>query len=165
MLRIVLLMDIPQLEAFVAADFPQAEGHYQFVSLTEETLQLRLLFRETMVRPGGTVSGPSMMGLADAGAYYLILAHIGPVALAVTSSLTINFLRKPEPVDMLAEVRMLKLGRQLAVCEVQMRSVGKSALAAQATVRKPSPDTVTQPLCFFASITNDATAPSATALM
>jgi uncharacterized protein (TIGR00369 family) len=134
MLPRVLLMDIAQLETFIAEHFPQAEGHYQFISLSEELLQLRLLFREAMLRPGGTVSGPAMMGLADAGAYYLILARIGPVALAVTSSLTINFLRKPEPVDVLAEVRMLKLGRQLAVCEVQMRSVGQSALVAQATV-------------------------------
>jgi uncharacterized protein (TIGR00369 family) len=130
----MLLMDATQLEAFITAHFPEAEGFSEIVSLNEEALELRLRFRPKMLRPGGTISGPALMSLADTGAYYFVLAHIGPVALAVTSSLTINFLRKPEPVDVLATTRMLKLGRQLAVCEVQMRSAGKSALVAQATV-------------------------------
>lgn len=137
----MLRMDAPQLEAFIATHFPQAKGYSQIVSLTEEALELRMPFRTDMLRPGGTISGPALMGLADTGAYYLILARIGPVALAVTSSLTINFLRKPEPIDVLATTRVLKLGRQLAVCEVHMRSDGSEALVAQATVTYSIPTT------------------------
>jgi acyl-coenzyme A thioesterase PaaI-like protein len=86
------------------------------------------------LRPGGTVSGPSLMGLADGGAYCQILAHIGPVALAVTSSLNITFLRKPEPADVLVEATFLKLGRKLAVVDVRLRSEGSADLVAQAVV-------------------------------
>ncbi len=86
------------------------------------------------LRPGGTVSGPTLMGLADGAAYCQILAHIGPVALAVTSSLNITFLRKPQPADVLAEATFLKLGRKLAVVDVRLRSQGSPDLVAQAIV-------------------------------
>ena len=87
-----------------------------------------------MLRPGGTVSGPTQMGLADGAAYALILAHIGPVALAVTSSLNIAFLRKPQPADLVADATFLKLGRKLAVVDVRLRSEGSDDPIAQATV-------------------------------
>jgi uncharacterized protein (TIGR00369 family) len=86
------------------------------------------------LRPGGTVSGPTLMGLADGAAYCLILAHIGPVALAVTSSLNITFLRKPQPTGIEAEATFLKLGRKLAVVDVRLRSEERPDLVAQAVV-------------------------------
>lgn len=72
------------------------------------------------LRPGGTVSGPTLMTMADTGLYSAILAQIGPVALAVTTNLNINFLRKPEPGVLRAETRLLKLGKRLAVGEVSI---------------------------------------------
>ena len=72
------------------------------------------------LRPGGTVSGPTLMTIADTGLYSAILAQLGPVALAVTTNLNINFLRKPEPGLLRAETRLLKLGKRLAVGEVSI---------------------------------------------
>ncbi len=85
-------------------------------------VDMRASFTNDHLRPGGTVSGPVMMGLADAAVYALILSHIGPVELAVTTNLNINFLRKPEPADLLARAAMLKLGKRLAVAEVSIYS-------------------------------------------
>ncbi len=85
------------------------------------------------IRPGGTVSGPTMFALADISAYLLILAHIGKVALAVTTNLSINFLNKPEPGELKAEARLIKLGKRLAVCEVWINSGDSDTLVAQAT--------------------------------
>jgi acyl-coenzyme A thioesterase PaaI-like protein len=77
------------------------------------------------LRPGGTVSGPTIFGLADFAFYFALLARIGPVALAVTTSAAVDFMRKPQPGrDLLAEVRLLKLGRVLAVGDVMVRSEG-----------------------------------------
>jgi uncharacterized protein (TIGR00369 family) len=90
-------------------------------------------FREMILRPGGTVSGPAMFKLADFGIYVAILAMIGPVALTVTTNLTINFLRRPLQKDLVAEVRILKLGRRLAVAEVALYSEGQDAMVAHAT--------------------------------
>ncbi len=85
------------------------------------------------------MSGPSLMALADSAAYLLILSMIGPVALAVTTSLNINFLRKPAPRDILAEARILKLGSRLAVADVAMFSDGDAEPVAHATVTNSIP--------------------------
>jgi uncharacterized protein (TIGR00369 family) len=127
-------MDIAQLDAFIAEHFPEANGHARITALSDHELNLCMPFQKDMLRPGGTIAGPALMALADLGAYYMVLAQFGPIALAVTSSLTIHFLRKPAPEDVLASVRMLKKGRQLAVCEVHMTSAGDPGLIAQATV-------------------------------
>jgi acyl-coenzyme A thioesterase PaaI-like protein len=86
-----------------------------------------------MLRPGGTISGPTMMALTDFTMYVALLSAIGWVPLAVTTQLNINFLRRPEPVDLIAEGRLLKLGKRLAVGEVVMRSNGQPEPIAQAT--------------------------------
>jgi uncharacterized protein (TIGR00369 family) len=86
------------------------------------------------VRPGGTLSGPMMFTLADVAAYLLVLAHVGEVELAVTTSASIHFLAKPPPGDLLAAGRLIKLGKRLAVCEIHIRSAVNDALVAQATV-------------------------------
>jgi uncharacterized protein (TIGR00369 family) len=82
--------------------------------------KVRMPFRADFLRPGGTISGPMLMGLADFVVYAALLSMIGRVELAVTTSLTINFLRKPPPAAIVAEGRMLKVGRRLAVGEVEL---------------------------------------------
>ncbi len=82
--------------------------------------RLRLPFRDDFIRPGGTISGPVMMALADLALYAAVLSKIGPVELAVTTNLNINFLRRPLPGDIIAEAKLLKLGKRLAVGEVAL---------------------------------------------
>jgi uncharacterized protein (TIGR00369 family) len=91
-------------------------------------------FHPSMLRPGDLVSGPTLMSIADTAAYTLILAHVGPEVMAVTSSLTINFLRGAKKGDIHAEAELLSLGRRLAVCEVRLWTESPERLAAKATV-------------------------------
>lgn len=86
-----------------------------------------------MLRPGGTMSGPTMMMLADACMYAVVLSELGLVKLAVTTNLNINFLRKPEPRDLYAKGSMLKLGKRLAVMAVDLYSEGSDDLVAHST--------------------------------
>jgi uncharacterized protein (TIGR00369 family) len=118
-------MSVAELGAFVRTELPQM---YDYDDLTIEyadgkTCRLRQRFRESMLRPGGTVSGATLMALADFAMYVVLLSAIGPVGLAVTTNLNINFLRKGAPgQDVLAEGRLLKLGKRLAVGEVTLLS-------------------------------------------
>lgn len=102
---------------------------------TEEHVTMRALYSEKFLRPGGTIAGPILMGLADSAVYALVLSRIGPVELAVTTHLSINFLRKPLPGDVLARAKMLKLGKRLAVAEVTLysESTGIDQAVAHAT--------------------------------
>lgn len=128
-------MDIAALRAFLAEAFPQVAGDFAVDALTEEGLTVRLLVADRHLRPGGTVSGPSMFALADVGVYLAILRRLGPIALAVTTSCSIDFLRKPAAgADLLAEVRILKLGRVLAVGDVLLRSEGGAEPVARASL-------------------------------
>jgi uncharacterized protein (TIGR00369 family) len=95
--------------------------------------RVRQAFTAGMLRPGGTISGPTMMGLADFTMYVSLLSAIGWVPLAVTTQLNINFLRRPGPAELIAEGRLLKLGKRLAVGEVVMRSDGEAEPIAHAT--------------------------------
>ena len=94
----------------------------QLESLCPERAVMRAVHRDAFLRPGGTVAGPIMMGLADAAFYAVILGNIGAVELAVTTNLSINFLRKPPPGDIIATASLLKLGKRLAVCEASLHS-------------------------------------------
>lgn len=117
-----------EVEAFLDAEFPQihADGRiFQVVDVGPLRSTLRMEALERHVRPGGTLSGPSMMTLADLALYVAILANLGPVALAVTTSLTFNFLRKPAPRALVADCRLLKLGRLLAVGETTLFNEGE----------------------------------------
>lgn len=130
-----LMMDIAALETFMEREFPQAGRVATSIERLEpNAIRVRLPYHDDYLRPGGTLSGPTLMGLADRATYLLVLAMIGPVALAVTTSLNINFLSKPEPRDVIADARLLKLGRRLAVSEVTMRSEGQDTIVAHATV-------------------------------
>ncbi|CDM41653.1 thioesterase superfamily protein [Ectopseudomonas oleovorans] len=92
--------------------------------LDEEGVLARVPFHAKLVRPGGTLSGPTIMALGDAAMYAVVLGRLGRVEMAVTSNLNINFLVKPKPVDLLAEARILRLSRRQAVCEVSLYSAG-----------------------------------------
>ena len=85
------------------------------------------------LRPGGTIAGTTMMALADFAPYVAILRAIGWVPLAVTTNLSINFLKKPAPRDLFAEARLIKLGKRLAVADIGIRSEGEDDLVAHAT--------------------------------
>jgi len=121
----VLEMDKAALDRFLIDQFPQVVGEYAVDEVTPDALTLRLVVAERHLRPGGTVSGPAMFGLADVAAYLAILARIGPVALAVTTNCSIDFMRKPEAgKDLLCVARVLKLGRTLAVVDTLIYSEG-----------------------------------------
>ena len=91
-------------------------------SIDEDGVWMRARYSEKFLRPGGTIAGPVMMGLADAAIYALVLSRIGPVELAVTTSLNINFLRKRAPGDIVARATPLKFGKRLVIGEVAMYS-------------------------------------------
>jgi uncharacterized protein (TIGR00369 family) len=127
-------MNAEELIRFIEENFPGGRAYCQVDEVGEDSLRVRLPYSDEYLRPGGTISGPALMSLADTGAYLLILSMIGPVALAVTTSLNINFMRRPTPDDMLAKAKMLKLGRQLAVVDIQIEAASTGVLVAQATV-------------------------------
>jgi uncharacterized protein (TIGR00369 family) len=122
----VAKMSVPELEEFLHREFPQFFGAGSSVRIDHadgQTCRVREHFSERMLRPGGTVSGPTLMALADCAMYVVLLSAIGPVGLAVTTNLNINFLRKGAPgQDVVAEARLLKLGKRLAVGEVTLLS-------------------------------------------
>ena len=120
-------MNAEEIEAFLREVFPQAfsDGDITIEAADGVTCRLRQRFNARMLRPGGTVSGPALMALADFAMYVVVLSAIGPVALAVTTNLNINFLRKGSPGhDITAAARLLKLGKRLAVGEVNLFSDG-----------------------------------------
>jgi uncharacterized protein (TIGR00369 family) len=121
----VAKMSVADLEKFLHKEFPQAfsEGDITIEGADGQTCLLRQRYSDKMLRPGGTVSGPTLMAMADLAMYVVLLSAIGPVGLAVTTSLNINFLRKGQPGhDVLAAARLLKLGKRLAVGEVDLHS-------------------------------------------
>ncbi|WP_067335343.1 PaaI family thioesterase [Stappia indica] len=129
-------MTVAELNAFLDREFPQihVDGRiYEIEAVAPGEAVLSVKASEKHLRPGGTISGPTMMALADLAAYAVILAHIGPVALAVTTNLNMNFLRKPEPGDLVGTCRLLKLGKRLAVTECAITGRGGGDIVAHAT--------------------------------
>lgn len=126
-------LDVDQLQAILAQSFTGLE--LPTVELVEDdVVVVSQRVEERHGRPGGTVSGPTMMALADLAAWLVTMAHIGPVVLAVTTSLHIDFLRKPELTDVVARARLIKLGKRLSVSEVEVFSRGSDKLVAKAQV-------------------------------
>src|SRR5258707_15569770 len=118
-------MSVAELEQFLRREFPQAFSGDDITieGADGETCLLRQRYNERMLRPGGTVSGPTLMAMADFAMYVVLLSAVGPIGLAVTTNLNINFLRKGRPgQDVLAAARLLKLGKRLAVGEVNLLS-------------------------------------------
>ena len=137
------------------AEFEQlAHEHVPFVgmlgiqveSLEAGRASIRIPFREDFIRPGGTVSGPVQMALADIVMYAVVLSLIGRVELAVTTNLTCNFLRRPKPVDLIGRGQILKLGKRLAVGEVLLYSEGDPEPVAHVTCTYSIPPTAQEPV-------------------
>lgn len=135
-MRDTSLMNAAAVEAYLYEVFPELDhgGRTYFVeAVGPMSARMRMDDHVRHRRPGGTLSGPAMMTLADLALYVAILANLGPVPLAVTTSLSFNFLRKPAPRALVAECRLLKLGRRLAVGEVGIASLGEAELCCHAT--------------------------------
>lgn len=126
-------MTAADIEAFLAREFPEAQTP-KVLSADGQHATLSLDYHSRHLRPGGTLSGPTMMALADTAMYVLVLSAIGEVALAVTTNLSINFLRRPKAEALVAKASMLKLGRSLAVGEVSLHAASDPTPCAHAVV-------------------------------
>jgi uncharacterized protein (TIGR00369 family) len=128
------VMSPDDLHRFLKEEFPQAPPGISVESVDDTTIRVRQKTQDTHLRPGGTISGPTLMAMVDCGFYLLLLSRLGPVALAVTTNLNINFMRKPEPGHLVGEGRLLKLGRSLAVGDFTIWNEGETDPVAHATV-------------------------------
>jgi uncharacterized protein (TIGR00369 family) len=129
-------LTVKELEGLLGAEFPEMfnpQRGYVIEEVWHGGCRVRRHFSGRSLRPGGTISGATMMALGDFAMYVAILGSIGWVPLAVTTNLNINFLRKPSQRDLIAEVRLIKLGKRLAVGEVGIRSDGEEELVAHVT--------------------------------
>ena len=124
-----------ELTAYLAEVFPQVRNDFAIEALDLDSITMRLLTADRHLRPGGTVSGPSMFALADVSVYAMVLARIGRQALAVTTNGSLDFMRKPAAgADVIAYGKLLKMGRSIAVGDVHMVSEGSEKLVARATM-------------------------------
>ncbi|WP_210396608.1 PaaI family thioesterase [Motiliproteus sediminis] len=127
-------MSVEEINQFLAEHFPQGAEYGSVDSVYSLGARMRLTPKQAHLRPGGTVSGPAMMALADVAVYVALLGEIGPVPLAVTTNLNINFLQRPKPeADVIAEAKLLKVGSRLAVGEVSLYSEGGELPVAHVT--------------------------------
>ncbi len=130
-----LAIEKEALSVYLVDIFPQIAEDFRIEELNQDRLVMRLLTAERHLRPGGTVSGPSLFALADVSVYAFLLAQMGPRALAVTTSASLDFMRKPAAgKDVLSECRLLKTGRVLVVGEVLMFSEGMDKPVARASM-------------------------------
>ena len=140
----VMKMSVADIRKFLRAEFPQVfNGDDIAIEAADgEACLLRQRYSDAMLRPGGTVSGPTLMALADYAMYAVLLSAIGPVGLAVTTNLNINFLRKGVAGrDLYAAAKILKLGKRLAVGEVSLTSAGSPEPIAHVTATYSIPNT------------------------
>jgi uncharacterized protein (TIGR00369 family) len=131
-------MTIAEIETLMDKTFPSWRAFSTITALGEQDITLRMAFRPELMRAGGTISGPALMALADTAAYFLTLAHAGPVPSAATANLDIHFHVRPKPGDITAVATMLRLGRRLAVCKVDLRSGDDLVAHATVTYALPS---------------------------
>ncbi len=126
---------LDELRAYLVEIFPEAwtRGDYSIEEIAPMSAIVRLAYHPDHLRPGGTISGPAMFALCDLALYVAILSEIGRVKLAVTTSVSINFLRKPAPADLIGKAGLIKLGKRLAVGEVGLFSPGEADMVAHAT--------------------------------
>ncbi len=126
---------LDELRAYLLDIFPQvwARGDYSIEDVGPMSATVRLNYHPDNLRPGGTISGPAMFALSDLALYVAILHEIGRVKLAVTTNVSINFLRRPQPKDLIGRARLMKLGKRLAVGEVALYSPGEAEMVAHAT--------------------------------
>lgn len=127
-------MTADELEALIREGVPLVGAYgLSIEQLGAGTVRMRMPYKDEFVRPGGTVTGPAMFGLADVALYAAVLSLVGRVELAVTTSMTINFLRRPAPVAITADCRILKMGKRLAYGEVLLFSDGDPQPVAHVT--------------------------------
>ena len=127
-------LDENELEQLLRDLFPTSDQIPQVESITTKEVFLRLPIKDHHLRPGGSVSGPTQMALADTAAYVLILSRLGPVVQAVTTSLQMDFLKRPTPHDLIAHGEVLKFGKRLVVSRVTLFSSGTPEPVSHATV-------------------------------
>ena len=133
------LMTVKELEDLMRREFPQ--NQITLESISSRSSRVRIPVNHSHLRPGGTVSGPTMMSLADMAMYLALLGEIGPVLLAVTTNLNIHFIRKPESAqDLIGVCNIFKLGKKLAVGEVRIFSEGMEEMVAHATCTYSIPE-------------------------
>jgi len=130
-----LALNKDELSDYLDEVFPQVRGDFAIDALDVDGITMRLLVGERHLRPGGTVSGPSMFALADVTVYALVLSRLGRQALAVTTNSSLDFLRKPASgQDIIAKGQLLKLGRSLVVGDVLLFSEGSDKVVARSTM-------------------------------
>lgn len=130
-----LQFDANGLQGYLEGIFPQVAADFTVERLSIGQISMRLNVTKLHLRPGGTVSGPAMFTLGDVTVYGLVLAHVGRQALAVTTNVSLDFLRKPAGgADLIAEGELMKLGRSLAVGDVRIFSEGVAEPVARATM-------------------------------
>lgn len=133
-------MDADALQTFLIEVFPQVHADFQILEVTPTGVRVKLATAERHLRPGGTISGPTMFALADVGMYLAILSRIGPEALAVTTNCSIDFMRKPAAgVDLICEAVLHKMGRVLAVGDCMIYSEGLDVPVARASLTYSMP--------------------------
>jgi len=127
-------ISVEEFQSLIDADLPLIELFgIRTVSIGSGVATMRMHFNTSLIRPGGTIAGPTLMALADVTLYAVVMGLVGRVPLAVTTSLTINFLKKPGPADVVSEGRILKLGKRLAVGECSLHSMDEDDLVAHVT--------------------------------
>ncbi len=129
--------DLDTVRSWLNTHMPDGTAGMELCELGPGMARLRLAYGDHQLRPGGTLSGPTMMGLADAAMYAAILAQVGPELLAVTTDFTIHFLNKPQPQDLEAEARIIKMGRTLIVLTVEITSGEVLVAHATGTYSRP----------------------------
>lgn len=139
------VMTTEDLNRFLAESFPELNASrkaYAVTAVAPGRAEVTLHAGPEMLRPGGTVSGPTLMALSDIACWVVILAHVGPSALTVTTHLSIDFLLKPQPGPLVGRARLLKLGKRLAVstCEIGGPQEGAPFTHASATYSIPPGD-------------------------
>jgi uncharacterized protein (TIGR00369 family) len=129
-------MNADELTDHIHASFPGGapEEWMRVEQLTDDSIRVRMRIEASNLRPGATVSGPTIFSLVDSVAWLVTLAHLGPGRDAVTSSVSIHYLRRPELADLVGEGRLLRLGKRFSVTDVLVYSDGVDEPVAQATV-------------------------------
>jgi uncharacterized protein (TIGR00369 family) len=143
MAKLTPVLDAAGVNALLRKAFPDASpaAFPTVTAVSPGWVEVVAPYRDGLLRPGGVISGPALMSLSDTAAYALVLAHIGDQLMAVTSSLTMNFLRGAVPGDIYASAELLRLGRRNAVCDVRIWTEAPDRLAAQASVTYAIPQT------------------------
>lgn len=129
-----LLLQKAELQSFLFEIYPQTRDRVEILHLEPMYIEMKMFVTEADIRPGGTLSGPTMFTLADCAFYAATLALIGKEGLTVTTNLSMNFMRKPKPCDLVAKARVLKLGKTLSVGDALLYSVDEEAPVAHASI-------------------------------